>query len=271
MCLLLFRSLQKSKIKTLLKDLVALEPETQNPIQVNYEGFFTFARKPCMLKPRLGWVIVEDLDDLSGPLVLIVNEENPHVLSFSENGKTTANPCDSPFSFEPGNVAEVLVGKTILPGIFSLKTAFSRYFSSDTVGSVFATREAIGPTETWTPVKGENGRIAFRNASHKYLSVDPTNFVVRADAEDIGPNELFTVKCQAAEHYKRLQAATPKSVPEQKVDPNKLEEEEFRKFHAYARDTSGLPSADLDHALQEGRLREALLDRRVKAKHDKFC
>lgn len=207
-------------------------------------------------------------------MVLIVNEEKPHVVTFSENGKIIAEACNDAESFEPENVTQVLVGKVILPGFFSLKTAFNRYLSCDSVGNVFATREAIGPTENWKPVLGENGRIAFQNAFHSFLSVSPGSFTVRADADDIGPNELFTVKCQALERYQRKLAAQPKNVVVHQVSPKELEDEEFKKYHAYARKPatiSSKDSRDLEEAMKEGRLRETLLDRRVKAKHDKFC
>lgn len=119
-----------------------------------------------------GWVKLEELDDLNGPLCLLTNGSSPYVASFLEDGSIRFDESSSSNSFEPESVSQVLLGKPILPTIFALKTAFGKYLSSDHIGNVSANHSAIGPSENWTPLLVD-GMVAFRNFSHKYLSFDP--------------------------------------------------------------------------------------------------
>lgn len=65
-------------------------------------------------------------------------------------------------------------------------------------------------------------------------------------------------------------AADPKTI-DMKVDPRALEMAELKKYHSYTSGGIRKDDAALEAAQREGRLREELLERRIKSKHDKFC
>lgn len=217
-----------------------------------------------------GWVHVETMDDLKGPIVVI--SSNGHLLSVGESGVPALEGLPGPADdFEPAEVAQVMVGKQLLPGVFCLQSAFSRYVSSDPLGAVTATKEAVGQGERWIPELLGDGTVAFKSAFDRYLSVGETG--LRADSEAVSDGERFTVRCQAALRWMRKRAA-PRTSQLRAVDPREAEAKSLREFHSYTPGpvgTSKTDAKDLASAQAEGRLREALLERRVKSKGDKFC
>ena len=122
-------------------------------------------------------------------------------------------------------------------------------------------REAVGLTERWTPelCKDSPGQVAFKSSFGKYLTV--IDGQLRADSDD--PIYLL-VKCQALVKWERQRTDKLKTLQNQ--EESELEEIRRRQIFKY-----GKSSADLEAAEKEGRLREALLDQRVKSKHDKYC
>lgn len=124
-----------------------------------------------------------------------------------------------------------------------------------------ALREAVGPTEKWTPelFKDSPGQVAFKSSFGKYLTI--IDGQLRADSDD---PSYFLVKCQALVKWERQRADKVKTLQSQ--EEIELEEIRNRQIFKY-----GKSSAELKAAEKEGRLREALLDQRVKSKHDKYC
>ena len=103
---------------------------------------------------------------------------------------------------------------------------------------------------------------------------------MRCDSESIGFNETFIVKCQSERKKVRLiekfqseqRSASKTSASQQELDI--LEENESRKMQSFGcgriKAKNSKPS-DLKRAADEGNLRETLLERRIKSKHDPFC
>lgn len=154
-------------------------------------------------------------------------------------------------------------------------TGEGKFLSCDAHGIVSADRDARGPQEEWTPVIASDGMVAFQNVYEKYLAVDETaggGLQLRGDSEEVGFRERFWVKIQNkykqeahAEERKKKDASGPPQADEH--DINKL-------YQSWGQGRNVLSSEDkkeLKKARKEGRLAEAMLERRAKLKSDRFC
>jgi protein FRG1 len=235
------------------------------------KGKHDFSSKKAL---QIGWADAESIADLAGPLVLVAVDEEPFVMVCEEIGNITARKvselnlsCDTSL-VEPNDVSQVFVGQSLIPGQYSLKSAFGRYLTCDTFGKVTATKEAVGPAEEWRPIKVEGG-FAFQNVHDKFLSIDRAVVKVRADMETVGFNETFLVRCQASRKVRTKKSS-------EQVQPNFaiVEKDETRKHVSWGGGRlkmKKLSHSQLTGAEQEGRLHEALLEQRMKSKHDPFC
>jgi hypothetical protein len=122
----------------------------------------------------LGWVRVDALDDLVGP-VFITHPSDPTVcLTVDENDRFLAYPLPSDVPpDEPMIVNQVFVGSRLLGSTsrFTFKSYRGKYLSSDKIGVVQCDREAISGLEEWEPVVTEAG-VAFQNTHGKFMMVD---------------------------------------------------------------------------------------------------
>lgn len=223
---------------------------------------------------RLDWTYVETIEDLEGPILLIVDRDIPQILSVSEENIIQTSSCSSPSTFEPDDVSCVFRGMRVFPGIFAIKSYQDQYLGSDLVGNVSINRKAIGPGENWSVEFVQDGKMTFKNnAFGRYLSFDLLSNKLRADSDSIGTNEIFIARCQVKHQYQRKKLETEKLESKDAIDPLLLEKEEVKKYHAYCRhsDDSSENASKLKKAMEDGRLREALLEQRINQKHDKFC
>ncbi|KAF9980378.1 hypothetical protein BGZ65_005172 [Modicella reniformis] len=185
---------------------------------------------------------------------------------------------------EPTAVNQVFVANMIPDSDrLTLKTHNGRYLSSDKYGIVSADSEAIGMREEWTAIirSEEEGGICLQNHYGKFLSVDEVAAVegkkgsssssglqIRADADVIGFGEVFQAKIQARFRKK------VKKANEVKIATRDYEMEQSRKFQTWNHGhvvVSQEDIGDLKKAKNEGRISEALLDRREKLKSDRYC
>jgi len=150
-----------------------------------------------------------------------------------------------------------------------------KFLSCDKHGLVSADREARGPQEEWTPVILPDGMVAFMNVYEKYLSIDEVaggSLQLRGDSENIGFKERFWVKIQ--NKYKKEANEEEKKKEGVMSEPSIDEAATNKIYQAWGAGRSKVSSndkKDLKAAKQEGRLSEALLDRRAKLKSDRFC
>ena len=237
--------------------------------------------------PINAWSLVDGIKDIHGPIVLYCQGSDRLLACASAGGRLSAMPLDaSSFDdlFEPSDVSLIFLGHPAASSPkdrITLKSSHGRFFSSDPHGEVLACREAVGPCEEWT--LEESGGQSFRlcnRATGWYLSLCGED--VRADVHEAGPMETFLLKCQTI-HKARKQSSGPQQLTT--LDSQKslrhLEEEESRRYQSWKPQTlsTSKPSTayideerlSLEKADKEGRLRETLLDRRMKRKHDPFC
>ncbi|KAH7912220.1 FRG1-like family-domain-containing protein [Hygrophoropsis aurantiaca] len=234
------------------------------------------------------WVLPEEPTEIRGP-TFMTHPSDPSPISI--NFDSTRNriilsslskepTSDDPSLLErtPTEVAQVWVTTRVAGSpTINLRTGTGegKFMSCDKHGLVSADREARGPEEEWTPVVLPDGMVAFMNVYEKYLSVDEVaggSLQLRGDSEDIGFRERFWVKIQAK--YKK-EAHEEKKKREGVTEDVSIDEASTNRQHqawgAGRSVTSKEDKRELKRARKDGRLAEALLDRRAKLKSDRFC
>ncbi|KAG1827131.1 FRG1-like family-domain-containing protein [Suillus subaureus] len=234
------------------------------------------------------WVLPENATEIRGP-TFIIHPSDPSPISV--NFDSTRNKIilssldkdstsDSPPLLDrtPTEVAQVWVTTRVAgSATINLRTGTGegKFLSCDKHGIVSAFREARGPEEEWTPVLLPDGMVAFMNVYENYLSVDEVaggSLQLRGDSEEVGFRERFWLKIQSK--YKK-EAHEEKKKREAGSELTVVDEASTNHMHqAWGAGRSVVSKEDkreLKRARKEGRLAEALLDRRAKLKSDRFC
>ncbi|KAF8212096.1 FRG1-like family-domain-containing protein [Mycena galopus ATCC 62051] len=226
------------------------------------------------------WVLPEQPNEIRGP-TFIVHPSDPSPICVTYNATSTrvvlstldkARPLDDPedptaepptlLERTPTDVSQVWVITRVAGSLtVNLRTGTGegKFLSCDAHGLVSADRDARGPQEEWTPVILPDGMVAFMNVYEKYLSVDEVAggaMTLRGDSEEEANEE---------EKQKKDGLADPTRIDE--TGTNKL-------YQTWGMGRSVVSQADkkaLKLARKEGRLAEAMLDRRAKLKSDRFC
>ena len=196
-----------------------------------------------------------------------------------EGGNLSLEECEGEsLPEEPLSTANVLIGQNLIPHVFSFKSPFGKYLTTDSLGQVACNKDAVSPLAEWTLIVKPDG-VSLQSVTQKVLSFDPKSGRLRCDSETIGFNETFIVKCQADRKKTRLlekfhaerRANLKIGTSQQELEI--LEEIEAKKMQSGGGGISVIKSSasDLKRAAEEGNLRETLLERRIKSKHDPFC
>ncbi|KII88368.1 hypothetical protein PLICRDRAFT_140523 [Plicaturopsis crispa FD-325 SS-3] len=236
------------------------------------------------------WVLPDDPAQIRGPtFVMHPSDPSPICINFdSTRNRIVLHSLDkdktedeAPTSLDrtPTDVSQVWVTTRVAGSpTVNLRTGTGegKFLSCDAHGLVSADREARGPQEEWTPVVLPDGMVAFMNVYEKYLSVDEVaggSLQLRGDSEEVGFGERFWVKIQ--NKYKREANEEEKKKKDGILDVSKIDETGTNKIYqtwGMGRSvTSDMDKTELKKARKEGRLAEALLDRRAKLKSDRFC
>jgi protein FRG1 len=140
-----------------------------------------------------------------------------------------------------------------------------RYLGCDSIGTLSTTREAISPEETFKclPSETQPGLFTLRSIRNTYLSIDAdtTPPAIRGDADEITPATEVRLRMQARFKPKNKDEKAEKvrakiSRKELEEVGRRLDDEEVKK---------------LKKARREGNFHEAMLDVKVKGKHDKWA
>ncbi|KAF8334196.1 FRG1-like family-domain-containing protein [Cantharellus anzutake] len=242
---------------------------------------------------RSAWVEPESAIEVLGPTFIVHPTEPPMCIAFDSTrdrvtfpslSSASSSSSTSPLlALTPTEVSHVwVVTRVAGTDTINLRTPSGKFLSCDVHGLVSADREARGPQEEWTPVilsDTQPPMIAFRSMYEKHLGVDEVaggNLTLRADAEEIGFNERFFVRVQyeykkkATEEEKKKRLDTEEDEHYGKFDEATINSK-FQLWGAGRRIVSKDDDRELKKARKEGRLNEALLDRRAKLKSDRFC
>ncbi|KAF9075157.1 FRG1-like family-domain-containing protein [Rhodocollybia butyracea] len=237
------------------------------------------------------WVFPENPNEIRGP-TFIVHPSDPSPISVNFNSTTNriilhhldkekSEDDDTPSLLErtPTDISQVWV-TTRVAGSTTINirsgSGEGKFVSSNAVGIVSSDRDARGPQEEWTPVIMPDGMVALMNSYEKYLSIDEVaggSLQLRADSDEVGFRERFWLKIQ--NKYKKEANEEEKKKKEGMAGPPKIDEAETNHlYQAWGAKRSVVSNSDkkeLKRARKEGRLAEALLDRRAKLKSDRFC
>ncbi|GAW01207.1 FRG1-like family-domain-containing protein [Lentinula edodes] len=238
------------------------------------------------------WVFPENPNEIRGPTFIIhPSDPSPISLNFSSTtnrvvlhfiDKEKSEDDSEPQSLlerTPTDISQVWV-TTRVAGSPTINirsgSGEGKFLSANTLGIVSCDRDARGPQEEWTPVIMPDGMTALMNSYEKYLGIDEVaggSLQLRADSDEVGFKERFWLKIQSK--YKKEANEEEKTKKEGMAGPPKIDESATNHlYQAWGAGRSVVSSHDkkeLKRARKEGRLAEALLDRRAKLKSDRFC
>ncbi|KAK4703151.1 protein FRG1, partial [Phenoliferia sp. Uapishka_3] len=233
------------------------------------------------LQPTTGKIYPYNLPKLDTSALIGLDAEDLEAVVEDESGGGRNGPQD---------VHHVWVA-TRIPDTndkITLRSATGKFLAADEIGVVSADREARGMQEEWTIAQAESGSgTVFKSAYGKMLSVDVVaggKVELRADEETEGETERWKVWMQGEYLGKAKKALVERSGVKAAAsahqglvvvgDMGKAENEYIQKYQA--RGQGRLVSSvedikDLKRARNEGKLGEAMLERRVKLKSDRYC
>ncbi|KAJ7271910.1 FRG1-like family-domain-containing protein [Mycena haematopus] len=233
------------------------------------------------------WVLPEQPNEIRGP-TFIVHPSDPSPICVTYNStsnrvvlstldKAQLDDTENPPALldrTPTDVSQVWVITRVAGSLtVNLRTGTGegKFLGCDAHGLVSADRDARGPQEEWTPVVLPDGMVAFMNVYEKYLSVDEVAggvMTLRGDSEEVGFRERFWIKIQYK--YKKEADEEEKQKKDGLAEPTRIDEMGTNKlYQTWGMGRSVVSHADkkaLKLARKEGRLAEAMLDRRAKLK-----
>lgn len=140
-----------------------------------------------------------------------------------------------------------------------------RYLSCDKIGTLSAKTEAISPEESFLCISAPELNEAFgiQTVREKFLTIIDEGKVpeIRGDADSISFNSTFRVRMQA--RFKPKLKANKAQKAKERISKKELEE-------AVGRKLEDEEVRKLKKARMQGNYHEAILDVRVKGKHDKY-
>ena len=139
------------------------------------------------------------------------------------------------------------------------------YLSCDKIGLLSATREAISPEESFLCISSPEtpGTFSVQTVREKFLTVIEKSQIseIRGDAESVSFNTTLRIRMQA--RFKPRLKANKESKTREKISRKELEEVVGRRLEEDE-------VRRLKKARVQGDYHEAILDVRVKGKHDKY-
>ena len=159
-----------------------------------------------------------------------------------------------------------MAGELCLSYVQGVTNSCRRYLSCDKVGILSATREAVSAEESFLciPSSDTAGTFSIQTQRDLFLTVngEAQSTEVRGDADNISFSTTFRLRMQA--RYKPRLKANKESKAKEKISRKELEDVVGRRLEDNE-------VKRLKKARREGNYHEAILDVRVKGKHDKFA
>ncbi|KAL1843503.1 hypothetical protein VTJ49DRAFT_1374 [Mycothermus thermophilus] len=230
------------------------------------------------------WVLADVVSDVSGPVMFVLPSDPPCALACDPAGKVFAMPIENiidgnPSTAEPHDVRQVWVANRIVgTEHFRFKGHHGKYLSCDKIGILSATSEAVSALESFTllPTPDTPGTFQLQTLRDTFISVrdaKPSTSnnkppEIRGDETSITFHTTLRVRMQARFKPRRKDGGgsgggTAGREEKTHISRRELEEAAGRKLND---DEVRM----LRRARREGNYREALLDIKVKSKHDKW-
>ena len=164
---------------------------------------------------------------------------------------------------------EQLTGIPLSDTKIAIKTGFGKYLGVNKDGKVVGISDAIGPKEQWEPIFQDGKTALLSSGNNCFISCDIEGDLV-AKSVTAGEEEIVQIRSNGIREDKVDERPT-----EEKVDSLKDCEvnyvKKFQSFQDRRLRVNEEDSTKLDQAKGQGKLHEALLDRRSKMKADRYC
>ncbi|KAL9600458.1 MAG: hypothetical protein Q9179_003204 [Wetmoreana sp. 5 TL-2023] len=215
------------------------------------------------------WVTADASSDINGPTVIVLPSTTPTCIACDAGGKVFPSELENvvqgdPATAEPHDVRQVWIASKIAgTDNIGFKGHHGRYLSCDSIGVLSARTEAMSPEETFLCIASPDtpGTFNIQNARGKFVSVTDDGKDIRGDAESIFFNTTVRIRMQA--RFKPKFKASKELKAKERISRNELEE-------AVGRKLNDDEVRKLKKARVQGDYHEAVLDVRVKGKHDKY-
>ncbi|MCJ1265203.1 hypothetical protein MMC22_005078 [Lobaria immixta] len=217
------------------------------------------------------WVTAEAPADIIGPIIFALPSQEPCCLACDSNGKVFASRIvnfvgEDLATAEPHDVRQVWVACRIAgTESISFKGYHGGYLSCDKFGILSASQEAISSEESFRciPTPDSAGMFNVQTEREKFITIseDLKQVEVRGDAELISFNTTLRIRMQA--RFKPKLKASKESKAREKISRKELEDVVGRRLNDDE-------VKRLKKARVQGDYHEAILDVRVKGKHDKY-
>ncbi|KAK4170336.1 protein frg1 [Cladorrhinum sp. PSN259] len=223
-----------------------------------------------------GWVLADVVTDINGPVMFVLPTEPPTALACDVNGKVFTLPIENivdnnPITAEPHDVRQVWVANKIVgTDHFRFKGHHGKYLACDKIGLFSANSDAITPIESFNVIATADtpGTFQIQTLRDTFLSVRASRSSkanappeVRGDETEITFDTTLRIRMQA--RFKPKLKASKEEKAREKISRRELEE-------AVGRRLEDDEVKKLKKARREGNYHEALLDLKVKGKHDKY-
>ncbi|KAG5459086.1 MAG: FRG1-like family-domain-containing protein [Olpidium bornovanus] len=238
------------------------------------------------LCPVLGWILATGPTDIQGRrggiwFCFVPSRFWPrfslsaHMLTACVSEKDGNVPVLEPIdceitASEPANVNQVFVASPFpgtTTGTIALRTADGHFLGTDRVGVVSCQRQAASAPEEWLPALRDDGWALQNVAYQTFLAADEDGgSTLRCDSDTVGFRQVFRIKCLAEVVNK-----SRKETKKKEREAGELELDQLRRYQSWnsVRRTDAGDVRELKKAKREGKLNEAMLDRREKLKSDK--
>lgn len=235
------------------------------------------------------WVTAEAATDVTGPIMFALPSTKPTCIGCDANGKVYTSELENIVhgdlaTAEPHDVRQVWIASRVAGtdeisfkghhgryvNAYVLQWAcilanISSYLSCDRIGVLSATREAISPEESFLciPSPETPGMFSVQTAREKFITIVDESKVpeIRGDAESVSFNTTLRIRMQA--RFKPRLKANKESKTREKISRKELEEVVGRRLEEDE-------VRRLKKARVQGDYHEAILDVKVKGKHDKY-
>ena len=235
------------------------------------------------------WVTAEAATDILGPIIFALPTAKPTCIACDANGKVFTSELENIVegdlaTAEPHDVRQVWIASRVAGtdeisfkghhgryvGAYNLLLAYivadnSSYLSCDKIGVLSAIREAISPEESFLCISSPEtpGTFSVQTVWEKFLTIADESKMseIRGDAESVSFNTTLRIRMQA--RFKPRLKANKASKTREKISRKELEEVVGRRLEEDE-------VRRLKKARVQGDYHEAILDVRVKGKHDKY-
>ncbi|RXK36610.1 protein FRG1 [Tremella mesenterica] len=258
--------------------------------------------------PR-GWVFPEDIMEISGPSFILLPSDPLTCLAWDpQRQKVYAAPIDLPdapegaadltsaeilAAVEPTDVNHVWVISRLSgsEGVISLRSSTGTFLTATPSGTLTANTPSRGPLEAFIPSLNSTHTfpsLSLQTHNEKYISVSSASGLgkkpeLRGDADTPEDAQLhikcqreFVLKAKVAAAEAKGEGRSSKRLLSTGPAPGSVEDEmrKNRDYQAWGGGrhvVSDRDRKDLKKAREEGRLAEAMLDRRAAMKSDRYA